>query len=171
MHYVQDQIRPGSKPPTKHRSCRSQNSNFQSGYQHSKSMTDWTCKCTAINQPQRRSCWRCSLTKPEINTTDIDVNANAELSIRDLFLPYSGCTIYINAISPTKLDEALLVSVNLNSFSVETPGGTQHFPYSWVLSFSELAQPSRERRTILSIEVYRQIFTKGAIGIGFSLPI
>lgn len=132
-------------------------------------MTQWTCQCTAINEALSRTCWRCKTQRPQTSAIEsLEATAKSELTIRDLLLPYLGEAIAVNYSAPTKLEEAVLVAVHTDSFAVSARGSTNrhHIPFRYILSMVENADKS-----LLQVEIYRQVFIRGAVSIGWSMPI
>lgn len=76
-----------------------------------------------------------------------------------------GEMVVINCQNPSKAESAHLLAVHSDYFSVSAigGGGKFHYPIRYVLSICEASD--------LQIEVYRQVFVKGAIGVGITIPI
>lgn len=131
---------------------------------HGATLSDWTCACTAINPLLKKQCWRCSASRPE---SIADQALNSVPSLRDLLAPHVGETVSVNFRSPTALEPALLVGVSVDSFVLQaTDSGAQHhLPLRWVLSVVDHGDEG------LMIEVYRQVFVRGATTVGVSFPI
>ncbi|MGT2505926.1 hypothetical protein [Cupriavidus basilensis] len=140
-------------------------------------MEDWTClDCTAINEASCRHCWKCKapyrlppapLTEEEVRQSHF-VNGDAPNTFRDLFLRRAGDAVLINCEEPSKQKSVRLVGVHGEYFSILDLQGRQqtlrHYPYGAILSCTE-------HDGALSIEVHRQVFTKGAFAVGMSIPI
>lgn len=92
-------------------------------------------------------------------------DALEDRTMRDLLVPYLRREIQVNYIDPVQADLVLLAAVHKDTFTVvPTTGARYHFPYGCVLSITE-------HKHGLIVEVYRQVFVKGAVGFGFSVPI
>lgn len=128
---------------------------------------DWTCgKCTASNPLISRKCWNCSSARLILpGAVRAEHEAQSELGLRDLLVKHIGEMVVINFQSPSNAESAYLVAVHSDYFSVSAIGGIGkfHYPIRYVLSICEAGD--------LQIEVYRQVFVKGAIGVGITIPI
>ena len=136
----------------------------------------WTCdKCTAINPGASRSCWNCKTARvasPELKSSY--ATAETDNSLRDLLLGYIGEMVDVNFQDPTKATAAVLAAVHSDYFTLVQVAHPKkyHYPLHQVVSAAEV--PSTETptgKTTLVIEVHRQVFPKGAIGVGFSFPV
>ncbi len=140
-------------------------------------MEDWTCQdCKAINEAASPNCWNCKApyrlpsvppTAEEIRRSQF-VNGDAPTTFRELFLKRAGDMVLINCEEPSKQKSACLIGVHGEYFSILDARGKQqtlrHYPYSAILSCAE-------HDGALSIEVHRQVFTKGAFAVGMSIPL
>jgi hypothetical protein len=138
---------------------------------------DWTClDCTAINPRETFHCWKCKApyhlapeppSAAEVRQSHF-TGGDEPLSFRDLFLQYAGASIQINCVEPDKQKSTYLIGVHSEYFSVLDIRGRQevrmHFPYSAILSCWEDGD-------MLFIEVHRQVFPKGGLAFGMSIPL
>ena len=121
-----------------------------------------------------RTCWRCEAARPaSAKTVELESESKSELTFRDLMLPHLGQTVHVNFDNPSRLEEAQLVAVHAYSFAVSNGGfvGRRHFPFQYILSIVEAEDQTSPCGKTLQIEVYRQVFAKGMVGVGFSTPI
>ena len=90
-----------------------------------------------------------------------------------MLLPYIGTVVHINSESPMKLDDALLVAVNSDTFAVTARGSRtrRHYPFRYILSIAEVTEDETTAEKTLQIEVFRQVFVRGAVSVGMSIPL
>ena len=92
-------------------------------------------------------------------------DALEDRSLKDHLAPFLRRDIQVNYKDPARGDAVLLAALHAETFTVVSPTGSRHhFPYGSVLSITE-------HEGGLTVEIFRQVFAKGAVGFGFSIPI
>ncbi|UBM12784.1 hypothetical protein [Cupriavidus metallidurans] len=138
---------------------------------------EWNClDCTAVNDAVRPTCWKCgaafrappAVPTPEEARMARFVNGGHPTSLRELLLRHAGTQIMINCEEPDRQKAACLVGVHGEFFSVVDVRGKRetirHYPFSAILS-------CWETDGTLAVEVQRQVFPKGGIAFGMSVPL
>lgn len=99
----------------------------------------------------------------------------SEWPIRALLLRYVQRAIEINYLEATKMESAWLTGVHGDYFTVarDGKGAKFHFPIRHILAATEMTPLSENgpRDARLTIEVYRQVFVKGSMGMGIAFPL
>ena len=166
-------------------------------------LESWTCtKCTGINEPPKQYCWNCkSELAPQIDEAARHGNAEAAKTLKakedaelkllqrnaameqgaagiaDLLSPYMSQRIGINTTKAWELEEAEIIGIQRDFFSVRCNGLNHHIPYSQVLRVVEAASGKVETgilgntRYSVVITVFDLVIPKGSVGVGMSFPL
>lgn len=100
-----------------------------------------------------------------------------KLDFRCLLVPRIGSAIGMNVKDPVKVSEVTLVDVQADHFTVEHEGLLVRTPFSQILRATEAVEGSKVkplafgRSYHLVVEVCHMVVYKGAVGVGFSVPI
>ena len=122
-----------------------------------------------------KSCWSCFARRPDsVVARNADEAAATESAFHDILLRYVGEIVEINFDTPNEAETAVLAGVHRDYLTVFRVGYNTnfHFPIRHILRISEsnsvVGSLQRQRVTI---ELYRQVFTKGFFGVGLSTPL
>lgn len=166
-------------------------------------LSSWTCTtCTGINEPPKQHCWNCkSELAPQIDEAARRGNVEAaqasktreaaalKLQLRDaameqgtgsmvdLLGPYLGQRIGINTTKAWELEEAELVGIQRDFFSVRCDGLYHHIPYGQVLRVVEAATGTvatgmfGNTRYAVVVTVFDLVIPKGSVSVGMGFPL
>lgn len=136
----------------------------------------WTCpNCNSISPIVLKSCWSCFASRPDtVDARTSDEAATTESAVHDILFRYVGEVVEINFDTPNEAEPAVLAGVHRDYLTVFRVGYNTHFhfPIRHILRISEsnsVVGPIQRQR--LTIELYRQVFTKGFFGVGLSTPL
>lgn len=100
-----------------------------------------------------------------------------KLDFRCLLAPYVGAAIGMNLKDPVKVSNVTLLNVQADHFTVEHEGILVRTPYTQILRLTETIPGSKvglsafSRSYDLVVEVFQMVVYKGAVGVGFSIPM
>lgn len=106
-----------------------------------------------------------------------ELRKTGQLDLRSVLAPYAGSAIGMNVKDPVKVSEVTLVEVQADHFTVEHEGLLVRTPFAQVLRATEAVQGSKVKPSAfgrsydLVVEVFHMVVYKGAVGVGFSVPI